>query len=83
MRELCLEETILSLKYKGEVYKLNFPTLGERMNLASELNEKGEDKSFEVLTDFFIKRGLDKKQLENFEQGHLKLILEEFSEEKK
>lgn len=82
MRELVLEDTVLSLKYKGEVYKMTFPCVGERIKLAKDLEKEGCD-SYEILSNFFQQRGLSKKALESFEESHLTLILEEFSNAKK
>jgi hypothetical protein len=81
---LNLESNNLVFTFNGVEKKMRFPTVrewGEYQKAIDGLKDKV--KTIDVICDFLIKLGLDKKTTELLENGHLEAIIGELTAVKK
>jgi hypothetical protein len=81
---LNLESNSLVFTFNGAEKKMRFPTVREWGSYQREIEAlKNKNDSIDVIIDFFVKLGLDKKSAELLENAHLEAIINELSGVKK
>jgi len=78
---LELESKSLEIKFKGEVYRLDFPKVNAVRTLQKNIKEKGED--IDHIICFLEDLGLKREISEDMEVSNLLKIVDALTEEKK
>ena len=81
MLELIQSE--LELKFKGQVYKLSYPTVGQLVAFSKEEKKVGPDGAMDVLKDFLSKLGLPGQAFDQLQSDHLEMIVSNLKGQKK